>query len=178
MRQNSIEARYAKALFSAASKKGNTREVNTLLQNITKALLKTLGGETKPLVTNVLKKPETPISINEEAYLIFERFLRLVSESGRANSLPKIANIFQAILEQKNGSFLVTISMARNPSSEEREHLQSIAKKILPQGTAPLLSFSVNPEIIGGLIIELGGITVDLSAAPKVAQIQAAIAGE
>jgi F-type H+-transporting ATPase subunit delta len=91
----------------------------------------------------------------------FDNFLKIVDNNGDIGNLPLIIGEIKKIFEDRSGIKQATVTTAV-PISEELE--QSVAKKLESVFKAKIkLSSAVNPDILGGAIIEFNNEILDES---------------
>jgi F-type H+-transporting ATPase subunit delta len=112
---------------------------NVLLKDRTRALDKILDFvKTRPLITNLS---------------------RLLLRRGRLPFLPDIAREFQVLVDSQEGVLRANVVSAGTLPPEDRERLQAILNSRF--GKNVVLSVSVDPELIGGVIIKVGSLSFD-----------------
>jgi F-type H+-transporting ATPase subunit delta len=138
-----------------------------------------------PAVSNLLATPE----LNAQAsFMLFneildslvdaerKNFLRLLTQNKRLNVLPEIADLFNsyyAALEKMSNVRIVTAVAIESPFQQKLT--QALTKRIQHEVT---LHCEVDPAIIGGAIIHLGGNKViDGSIRGKLTRLREALAG-
>lgn len=105
-------------------------------------------------------------------------FFKVIADNGRLACTLKIIDGFEEIMKAHRGEITVKITSAIPLSDAQVETLKQTVKSKLFGGspsTAPKVSVSVDPKIIGGLIIEFGDKTVDLSVSTRLAGINKAL---
>ncbi len=101
---------------------------------------------------------------------LLQRFLRILFERDRIAVLPEIAEAFEAAADEAAGVVKVSVTLARDIADEERG---AIAEKISQQIDGRLeFSWSTDPDIIGGMLIQYGGNVVDGSLRGRLERIE------
>ena len=174
-----ISDRYASALYDLAAEKKAVDPVLNDLSNLKKILKdnKELNLVIKsPLITspdklnifgNLLKK----INANE----LTNTFLKVIEKNKRFSNLTSIITQFIKINSHKRGDVLAGITSADELSDEQKNNITNQLKNIL--GDKLLLSFDVDKNIIGGLIIKVGSKMIDTSLANKINKLKIAMKG-
>lgn len=91
----------------------------------------------------------------------FDSFIKIVDNNSDARNLPLIIEEIKKISEDKSGFKQATVTTAI-PISEELK--QSIVKKLESAFNAKIkLNSAINPDILGGAIIEFGNEVLDES---------------
>lgn len=105
-------------------------------------------------------------------------FFKVVAENGRLGCTLKIIDGFEEIMKAHRGEITVKITSAVPLGDAQVEALKQTVKSKLIGGsssTAPKVLVLVDPKIIGGLVIEVGDKTVDLSVSTRLAGINKAL---
>ena len=164
-----VAGRYAKSLISLASEQN---VLDTVLSDM-KGLIKM--AENRDL-NNLLKSPIVSIDKKRAVFKglfdphfseLSKSFVHLVLTKGRESVLPVIA---QEFIEQYNELKGITKVEITSASPLDEYTTKQITEKLLSSnlGLKTIeLSAKVNPEIIGGLIIQIGDKLIDDSVAFK-----------
>ncbi|KAJ3105685.1 ATP synthase F0 subcomplex subunit OSCP atp5 [Phlyctochytrium planicorne] len=188
-----IEGRYATALFTAASKRGVLDTVETDIQKIKSALEKDQALQTfleVPILDRNSKKEGVAALLSKGKYSdVTTNFFGLLAENGRLDHTTKIVSSFEQLLMAHRGevpvvvtSAKVRLGMDRNsgllPMWTEldakvgRQVRDILQKSSLIEKTQKItVTNKVDPTILGGLIIEIGDKTIDLSVSSKVTKL-------
>jgi F-type H+-transporting ATPase subunit delta len=129
---------------------------NVLLDDRTRALEKILAAvETRPLIT----------------YLS-----RLLLQKGRLLFLSDIAREFQQLVDTYEGVIRASVVSAKELPSEETETIRNLLQARF--GKKIVLSVSIDPELIGGLVIKVGSLSFDGSIRSQLKDIQSQLLDE
>ncbi len=164
---NAVSKRYAHALFSIGKDKGEDQLVKyaSALNALADAMeenpnLKELL--VSPVLTNEEKKNLVLSLLNFiQAGDIEKNFCSLLVEKGRLSFLPAIASDFKAMLDDVRGirrGLVITAIQLEN--EKETEILSQLEKQT---GRKLELAYSVDPQILGGIILKVGDIVYDAS---------------
>ncbi len=160
-----ISRRYAAAAFDLAVEAKTEQtlvgEVLTLANAVTanEALADALAN---PLVSNT-QKAAILAGLTKSAASLTQRTIATIAEGGRANLLVEIAAQLKALLAAHIGQVEATITSARALSSATQKQLsQALAKAT---GKQVQLTLKQNPELLGGLTVELGSLHLDATLA-------------
>ena len=152
---------YAKALFDAAKEQGRLDEVNDELQSFVAALPEV--PELQALLRNPQLDPpakaEALAAILEGSDELLVNFLRVVAEKGRAAMIEEIARELEALVAAEEQILKVELTTAFELSDEEAG---SIVQQIeQASGRRVEAARSVDPELVGGLLLKAGSLEVD-----------------
>ncbi|KAL2753726.1 hypothetical protein ACRALDRAFT_1071865 [Sodiomyces alcalophilus JCM 7366] len=173
-----IDGTYATALYTAAVKTSTLdptakalAQLNTLVTKDAKlsTILSapTLSVEDKSAIVAELKKHAGPS--NETV----SNFLAALAENNRLGILPGICEKFGEIMSAAKGEVEVVVTSAQQLDNKTLNRLEAAVSKSPYVGQAKKLKVTnqVNPDILGGLIVEVGDRTIDLSVSAKVAKL-------
>jgi F-type H+-transporting ATPase subunit delta len=154
---------YANALFEAVKAKGSLDRVRQELEDIATSV------EQVPELASVLENPEVDQTVKAqiltdmlgEADELTVNFLRLLAEKGRAAALPQIAREFASLVAAEQGVLDVELTTAFELSDEDFGSIVSQIEQA--SGRTVKASRSVDPELIGGLVLQAGSMRLDSS---------------
>jgi F-type H+-transporting ATPase subunit delta len=154
---------YARALFQAAKEHGRIDKVREELETFVRAVDEV--PELRSLVRNPeLDPPEKAAALDavlEDADELIRNFVRLVTEKGRASQFDEIAREYEALVAAEEQILNVELLTAYELSDDEAA---SIVKQIEEaSGQRVEAARTVDPELIGGLVLKAGSLEVDSS---------------
>ena len=95
--------------------------------------------------------------------------LKLLAENKRLKLISSISEIYQQLLEKHNKQKSIKVFVAKDPSEEAKINIEEKLKS--SYGKDANISFSKDPNIMGGLSIKIGDETLDLSIRGKVKKL-------
>jgi len=154
---------YARALYEAAQGRGRVDVARDQLAELATAL--ETSPELEAFLANPQLDPGAKASVLEEvttgADPVVRNFVRLVASKGRAGQLRSIAEEFEALVDREQGRLKVELTTAYELDDAEAD---AIVRKIeQSSGRTVEASRSVDPELIGGMILQAGSLRVDAS---------------
>jgi F-type H+-transporting ATPase subunit delta len=154
---------YARSLFEAARGQGKLDIVLEELGDFTAAIASV--PELRRLLANPELDPHAKASVLNEilgdADELVHNFILLVAEKGRATELEDIYRELDALVAAEQGRLNVELTTAFELSDEEAE---AILKKIeATSGRTIEATRRVDPELIGGIVLQAGSLRVDAS---------------
>jgi len=174
-----ISDRYASALYELAAEKKVVEPVLSDLSN-----LKTILQDNKEL-SLVIKSPliSSPDKLNIfnsllqkiKANELTSTFLKVIEKNKRFSSLASIILQFININSHKRGEVLADITSADELNDDQKNNITNQLKSIL--GDKLSLSFDVDKNIMGGLIVKVGSKMIDTSLANKINKLKIAMKG-
>ena len=159
---------YAKALFTSAIESNTLEDMAVELNimavaSLEDGVINTIENPTlsRQEIVDILVKLFDD-SISETS----KKLLSILAENKRLNLLEPIFSIYQDLLEQHKKQKSVEVFVAVDPSDSTKEHIEEKIKATY--GNDANISFSKDPNIMGGLSIKIGDETLDLSIRGKV----------
>jgi F-type H+-transporting ATPase subunit delta len=167
---------YARALFEAAREEGRLEEVAADLAELARAL------DDVPQLRAVLRNPQ--IDPPEKAELLEQltaggdelvrNFVRLVSEKGRAGELSEMSAELEALVAREQNRLAVELTTAYELSEDEA---RSIVDQIQQaSGRSVEASRSVDPDLIGGIVLQVGSFRADGSVRGRLERLKQELA--
>ncbi|KAF5233415.1 hypothetical protein FAUST_8225 [Fusarium austroamericanum] len=173
-----VDGTYASALYTAAVK---TSSVDAAAD----ALIK-LGAliEKDPKLVAVLKTPtladadkkaivdELVKQINTKDETV-KNFLATLAENNRLGLIPGVVDKFSTIISAARGEVELTVTSAQALDKRTLSRLETAVAKssYVGQGKKLKVTNEVNPDIVGGLVVEVGDRTIDLSVSSRIAKM-------
>jgi F-type H+-transporting ATPase subunit delta len=154
---------YARALYAAADEQGRVDVAHEQIAELATAL------ETMPELEAFLSNPQLDPGakadvldeVTTDADPVVRNFVRLVASKGRAGQLRSIAEEFKAIVDREQGRLKVELTTAYELGDAEAD---AIVKQIeQSSGRTVEATRSVDPDLIGGMILQAGSLRVDAS---------------
>ena len=167
---------YARALFGAAQDAGRVDAVHRDLAALGAAL-----GESPELaayLSNPQLEPTAKASVLEQlsegADELVRNFLRLLAEKGRAGELGQIVPEFQALVDEAQGRLAVELTTSYELSEDEAA---AIVRQIEESsGRTVEATRTVDPALIGGMILQAGSLRVDASVRGRIDRLRRELA--
>ncbi|MFN8224032.1 MAG: ATP synthase F1 subunit delta [Gaiellales bacterium] len=163
---------YARALFEAAKDQDRTAIVGDQLRELATALAET--PELEAFLTNPQLDPRAKASLLEEiatgADPLVQNFLKLAAEKGRGGDLRDIAAEFEQLVDREQGRITVELTTAHELSDTDAAAIVSQIEK--SSGRSVEASRSVDPSLIGGLILQAGTLRVDASVRGRLEKLR------
>jgi F-type H+-transporting ATPase subunit delta len=154
---------YAKALFETANEQGRLDEVREELQEFVTALhdVPELGALLRNPQLDPPAKAEALAAVLEGADELVRNFFRVVAQKGRAQLIEEIVSEFEELVAAEEQILKVELTTAYELSDEEAG---SIVKQIeKASGRHVEAALSVDPGLVGGLLLRAGSLQVDSS---------------
>ena len=174
-----ISDRYASALYDLASEK---KLVDVVLDDLLfiQSTIKN-NKDLKLVIKSPLIKSNDKLEIlqnllkSKNPNELSLTFLKVLSKNKRFQKTVDIISQFKNINAQKRGDVLADITSAEKLSNEQQDNIKEQLRTIL--GDKLSLSYKVDEQIIGGLIIKVGSKMIDTSLSNKINKLKIAMKG-
>ncbi|KAF2173184.1 hypothetical protein M409DRAFT_35491 [Zasmidium cellare ATCC 36951] len=175
-----VDGTYASALYTAASKSQSLDSVSKALESLNQTFEKdtrlqalisapTLtASDKKQIVTELQKTTNTQDKSNTVA-----NFLETLAENNRLSVLEGVCEKFAQLVSAAHGEVEMTITSAAPLDAKVVKQLETAVSKSQYVGAGKKLKVvpKVNPEIRGGLVVEIGDRTIDLSVSSRMSKM-------
>lgn len=134
------------------------------------------------------KSLQSPVCTRDQKSMIFadisstlnfskmlSNFLGVIALNGRASDIVAIHRAFEQIYAKKQGLSQVTITTAEPMNNEQRENICNVVKK--KTGNDFVLTERVDPDLIGGIQMQIGSTLYDASIATKLDRLHNSMKG-
>lgn len=169
-----IPHRYAKALFKVALENGNAAKVYDEMKRVVESFQNNSDLE------KVLSNPYVDVADKEKVLLKaagkepgedYHRFVKLILEHKREEFAYLMALAYRDIYRKQNNISQVKITTAVKLPDSEIDKLRQVVEKSFADTTFEY-SYSIDPEIIGGFIIDVDSTRMDASMSGELAQLR------
>jgi F-type H+-transporting ATPase subunit delta len=154
---------YARALFEAAQGEERIDDVGRDLAAFVEALTETpeLGAFLANPQLDPAAKADVLAQLTVDADPLVRNALRLLAEKGRSGEIPQVYEEFRAFVDRAQGRVAVELTTAHELSdTEARAIVEKIEKA---SGRTVEATRTVDPDLIGGMILQAGSLRVDAS---------------
>jgi F-type H+-transporting ATPase subunit delta len=167
---------YSRALFEVAKEHGSLDRVHDELGQFADALDASRDLQVfffSPYFSSQEKKDGIATLI-EDADESFVRFLELLAERHRLPAIFRIRRQFDALWRRENRLLPVSVTSAVDLDSEL---VEGIGKRIEEQtGQRVELSSRVDPDVLGGLVLQVGNMVLDASVRNRLERLRKQVA--
>lgn len=174
MSEGLIPQRYAKALYKLAEEKGNTAEVYKEMKTLADSFA--ANPELQKVLSNPFVKREDKAKLlitaaGESVEDDYRSFVELILDKKRSEFAQLMALAYCNIYRKENNIATVRIITAANLSEDQLKKLREVVSKAFP--TLKLeFSYSVNPDLIGGFVIDVEDQRLDASIKNEIEQLR------
>jgi F-type H+-transporting ATPase subunit delta len=166
------ERMYARALFEAANEGGSVGDVASDLEALATALDEApeLRGFLRNPQIDPAEKAEVLSQIAGGANDLVRSFLRLIAEKGRAGALPEMFGEFEDLVARAEGRLAVELTTAVELSDDEARDIVQMIEHA--SGRAVEATRSVDPSLIGGIVLRVGTFLADGSVRGRLERLR------
>ncbi|RPB03564.1 F1 complex, OSCP/delta subunit of ATPase [Choiromyces venosus 120613-1] len=172
-----VDGTYASALYTASAKTQTLERTEKSLQTLKTLLQKdpkletiisspTLNaGDKSQIIAEITK----PIASDK----VVKNLLQVLAENNRLGLLRGVIDKYATLMGAHKGEVEAVITSAAQLDSKIVSRLEATISKSQYVGAGKKLKIvpKVNPEILGGLIVEIGERTIDLSVSAKMSRL-------
>lgn len=175
-----LDGTYATALYTAGVKMSNLEPISKAINTLNDAVAKdakldsilatpTLTTADKTAIIKELQKLAGPAG-NQPA---ISNFLQALAENNRLNILKGVCEKFGLLMSAASGEVEMVVTSAQPLDNKTLNRLQNAVSKSehVQSGQKLKVTNTVNPDIVGGLVVEVGDRTIDLSVSSRVAKL-------
>ena len=174
MNEGLIPQRYAKALYKLAVERGNAEKVYLEMKTVADSFASIPG------LQKVLSNPYVKREDKEKLLLTaagdmveddYRSFVKLILDRKRADFAQLMALAYCDIFRKENRIARVRIITASKLDDAMMQKLRDIVTKAYP-GMTLEFSYDVDPELIGGFVIDVDGQRLDASISNEIEQLR------
>ncbi len=166
------ERLYARALFEAADEHDRIDAVHRDLGEFADAVA--ASSELSAFLSNPQVEPAAKVGVlgelSEGSDELVGNFLRLIAGKGRAGQIAGIRDEFQALVDRARGRVAVELTTAFELSDAEAASIVAQIEKA--SGRTVEATRKVDPELVGGLILQAGSLRVDASVRGRLQRLR------
>jgi F-type H+-transporting ATPase subunit delta len=163
---------YADALFEAAKEKGRLPQVAEELSDFVAAVADV------PQLRAVLRNPQLDPSAKArvledllgDAEELLRNFLQLTAEKGRIGEIEEIGREFERLMAREERRLTVDLTTAHELSDDEAASIVSQIEDA--SGRKVEATRSVDPGLIGGIVLRAGSMRVDASVRGRLERLR------
>ena len=159
-----ISVRYARALLKAAIEEKTEQNVYETMKTLAKSYLEVPQMRKvieNPMVSNEVKLQVMLAAAGNTAHGLVINLLKMVLKGGREKMLQYIANSYVTLYRQQNNIINGKIATPTTVSKETVQKMRALIEK-QTKGTVDLETV-VDPELIGGFVLEYDTYRIDAS---------------
>ncbi|KAL8797200.1 MAG: hypothetical protein Q9195_000667 [Heterodermia aff. obscurata] len=174
-----IDGTYASALYTAAVKTSSLEPTARALTTLTDVFKKdrklpsilgapTLTSSDKSQIVQELQRHMGNVEKGETV----KNFLKTLADNNRLGILEGVCEKFGILMSAAKGEIELVVQSASKLDTKTLQRLETaVAKSEYSQGKKLKVVTKINPDILGGLVVEIGDRTIDLSVSSKISKM-------
>ena len=171
---NSTAKSYAVALYELSKENSELQNVENGIKSL-KELIKESVDFKEMILSPKVGKDEKKnvifiIADKNNFSKTLKNFLGFVASKNRLFFLDKIIDSFLSLVSNTKGELKAKLISAKKLSSEEKDKIRNELSKDFK--SALNIDYEYNPDLIGGLIIQVGSVMVDTSIKTKLKKLE------
>lgn len=174
---SAVAARYAGSLYELAEEAGTVAAVEKDLGRFADLIAGSADLQrliSSPVFSGAEQSAAiTAIAAKGKFVGLVGNFLRLVAANRRLFALPGIITAFRAIAAEKRGEVTADVTSAHALTPAQEKELAATLKDVA--GKSVNLKISVDPSLLGGMVVRIGSRQIDTSLKTKLASLKLAL---
>ncbi|MBN9072687.1 MAG: F0F1 ATP synthase subunit delta, partial [Rhizobiales bacterium] len=172
-----VAERYARSLFDLANEAGSVAAVEKDLGRF-EALLEG-SGDLKRLIYSPVFSADDQFkaiaAIADKAGIkgLVGNFLRVVAKNRRLFTLPGIIRAFRRLAADARGETTAEVTSAHALTAAQEKELKATLKGVAGKDVA--ISVTVDPSLLGGMVVKMGSRQIDTSLKTKLNSLKLAL---
>ncbi|OLP59526.1 F0F1 ATP synthase subunit delta [Xaviernesmea oryzae] len=172
-----VAERYASSLFDLALEAGSVEAVGSDLDRF-QALIDESADLKRLIVSPVFTSDDqfkAVSAIVEKAGItgLVANFLKVVAKNRRLFAIPGIVRSYREIAARHRGEVAAQVTSAHALNDAQIEELKAALKSVTGKDVA--VNLTVDPSILGGLIVKVGSRQIDTSLRTKLSSLKLAL---
>ena len=167
-----VHRTYARSLFEAATEAGRLAEVREQLGDFVETVRQV------PELAEILRNPQLDQraklaavdAVAGNADPLVRNLLRLLIEKGRGGEIEEVGEEFERLAAREEGQLSVELTTAFELSEDETRAIVEQIQKA--SGRTVEATRSVDPDLIGGIVLQAGSLRVDASVRSRLERLQ------
>jgi F-type H+-transporting ATPase subunit delta len=162
MREPTIARNYAEALLALARKADDLTGYGSMIHVLADAVQRDeqlrLFLET-PKVSAAEKNAVLARAFQDRMPRLFVRFIQTLVSNRRQMLISQIAAEYATLVDEVEGRLHANVTVAREPGGDEQRVIAAQLSRALGKQVVP--HFSVNPALLGGIVVRVGDTVMD-----------------
>ncbi|RLQ88956.1 F0F1 ATP synthase subunit delta [Notoacmeibacter ruber] len=172
-----VALRYASSLFELAQNEGNADQVEQDLVGLGQLIAESddLSRLIKSPVFAADEQEAALVAIADKAAMapLTKNFLRVVASNRRLFVLPGMIAAYKEIAADARGEVTAKVVAAHDLTDQQRAELSETLKDVAGKDVA--IDLSVDPSLLGGLVVQIGSRQIDTSLKTKLNSMKLAL---
>ena len=173
MRDTTIARNYAEALLELAKRAEDTAGWGKLIRDVA------IGIEQDITLKHFLESPKISEAQKNDVFFQalgdrvprhFLRFLQTLVRKRRQMLIPEIATEYEGLLDVVEGRVHANVTVAKEATAVDEARISEHLTRVIGKTVVPHMS--VNPAILGGVVVRIGDTVMDGSVRKRLARLK------
>jgi F-type H+-transporting ATPase subunit delta len=176
MRDATIGKNYAEALLELARRADDPAGWGKLMRDVANGMQQDITVQhflESPKISEAQKNEVFFQALGDRVPRHFLRFLQTLVRKRRQMLIPTISEEYDKLLDVHEGRVHANVTVARETSAEDETRIAQQLSRVIGKTVVPHLS--VNPAILGGVVVKIGDTVMDGSVRRRLGRLQAQI---
>ncbi len=174
---SAVAERYASSLFELAQQANSVAKVESDLNDF-EAMLKDSADLSRLINSPVFSSDEQAkaidaIVVKAKIAGLAGNFLRVVAKNRRLFAVPGMIQAFRRIAAEHRGETAAEVTSAHALTAAQQTELKAALKSVAGKDVA--ITITVDPSLLGGLIVKMGSRQIDTSLKTKLNSLKLAL---
>jgi F-type H+-transporting ATPase subunit delta len=173
MRDHTIARNYAEALLALARKANDPHGWGQMLRQVADAVEQDTSLRLfleSPRVSASQKNEVLRKAFQDRTPRLFVRFLQQLVHNRRQMLIPEVAAEYFSLLDEAEGRVHAQVTVARSTDDAQRDTIARELSRVLGKQVVPHMT--VNPAILGGVVVKVGDRVMDGSVRRRLASLR------
>ncbi len=173
MRTETIAKNYAETLLELARRADDTEGWGRMVDDFANAMREEAELRdflATPRLGAAAKNEILATALQDRMPRLFVRFLQALVKNRRQALIPEIADEYRSLLDATENRVHAQVTVARDASPADRKLIAEQLSRVLGKKVIPHLT--VNPAILGGLVVRVGDDVMDGSVRRRLGQLR------
>jgi F-type H+-transporting ATPase subunit delta len=173
MRDTTIARNYAEALLELARRAGNPAGWGKLIRDVASGMEQDATVSLfleSPKISEAQKNDVLAQALSDRVPRLFLRYMQTLVRKRRQMLIPVIASEYESLLDLHEGRVHANVTVAMETSDTEISAIASQLSRVVGKTVVPHVS--VNPAILGGVVVKIGDTVMDGSVRKRLARLK------
>eukprot|EP01134_Creolimax_fragrantissima_P001785 CFRG1785T1 len=170
-----VQGRYANALYSAGSKKGQLDAVDKELIEVKKLVTDNQAFSTfinDASLQRVQKQEGVAAVLKKGGFSeLTVDFMDILAANNRLTEAAHIIDGFQTVMRAHRKEVQIIVTTALPLDSSSQNAIKKQLKQFVKEGETLVLATKVDSNLLGGLVVEIGDNRIDMSIASRIKKV-------
>ena len=176
MRDTTIAKNYAEALLELARRADDPAGWGKLMRDVANGMQQDITVQhflESPKISEAQKNEVLFQAFGDRVPRHFLRFLQILVKKRRQMLIPHISSEYDKLLDVHEGRVHANVTVARETSEQDASRIADQLSRVIGKTVVPHMT--VNPDILGGVIVKIGDTVMDGSVRRRLGRLKSRI---